>query len=440
MRLNYRRTFLVGSAFLGVQVLFAVYSAYVPIFLQSGRPDFTAASPVAGGFAFGATLTGFLVALDNLTAILMLPLIGVLSDATVSRMGKRKPYILAGAPVTALAFAALPLTLDRAVWVFMLAMVLMILAVNVIRTPIMALMPDITPAPLRTQANGVINLMGGIGAAVGFLVGGLLYRHSPSAPFFFGASMLLVGCLLVVALLPVSAGSVVHEAHGFRQQLRAEARNQIASLYHDLRLARHGSDRSLVYLLATIFCLFLASSALTVFFTSFAVVNLGTAPGQAAQLLTLFALAVTVFALPAGLLGTRIGGKRAIQGGLVIFLAATLPMTIVTSPLLIGALLVAGGAGWALIIVNALPLVLDSAPAGQFERVGAYTGMYFLATQSAEAAGPVLAGRLLDLGGRDYRLIFAYTSIAVVAALTMLVRVRPGAAHQEITAAPVREP
>lgn len=437
MRLDYRRIVLVGSAFLGVQVLFAIYSAYIPIFLQSGSPDFAAAPPVAGGFAFGATLTGLLMALDNLAAILILPLIGVLSDATVSRMGKRKPYILVGAPLTAAAFAALPLALGKPVWVFMCALVLMILAVNVIRTPIMALMPDITPAQLRSQANGVINLMGGIGAAAGLLVGGLLYHYSPRAPFFFGAAMVLLGSLLVVALLAVPADRVARNSEGFWQQVRAAVRKQAVTA--GLRAAGRGADHSFAYLLATIFCVFLASSALTVFFTSYAVVTLRITAGQAAQLLALFALTVTVFAVPAGLLGTRVGGKPAIRAGLVLFVVATIPMAIRTSLLEIGALLVVAGAGWALIVVNALPLVLDHAPRGQSEQVGAATGMYFLATQAAEVLGPLLAGRWLDLSGRDYRFIFAYTAIAVVAAVMMLERVHPGEPHRETGDVPIRE-
>lgn len=198
MRLNYRRTFLLGFAFLGIQILFAIYNAYVPIFLQSGRPDFVEADPVPGGFGLGATLTGFIMTLDNLAAILILPYVGALSDITISRWGKRKPYIIIGAPLTAIAFAAIPLMLGASLPLFMLVVIIMILAVDVFRTPVISLMPDITPSPLRSQANGVINLMGGVGATIAFVIGGMLYSQSPAGPFFFAAAAMLVACMIVV--------------------------------------------------------------------------------------------------------------------------------------------------------------------------------------------------------------------------------------------------
>lgn len=429
MRLNYGRTFLLGFAFLGVQVMFSIYNAYVPIFLQSGRDDFVQSSPVAGGFALGATLTGFIMTIDNLAAILILPYIGALSDATAGRLGKRKPYILLGAPIAALGFAVIPLMLGRALPLFMLAIVLMVLAADVIRTPIISLMPDITPSPLRSQANGIINLMGGMGAVLAFLVGGALYRQSAGAPFFLGAVVLLAGCLLVVVALPVPATS--GEGGGrLWDQIRAAARSQDSGFFRDLRAAALDGDRSLLYLLSAIFCWFLAYSALTVFFTSFATDSLRVERGQEAQLLTFFALSIVVFAFPAGLLGGRVGRKPVIMAGLAIF-ALALSVTGRLSDLnMIRGLLVLGGAGWALIVVNSLPMVLDSAPPDRPERLGAYTGLYYMASQSAEVAGPVLVGGFLDLTGRDYRLIFVYTLVVLVAALALMLPVRRGEGRQ----------
>jgi Na+/melibiose symporter-like transporter len=222
MHLDYPRTFLLGCAFFGVQVLFAIYNAYVPIFLQSGRSDFQTAGLVIEGFQLSAALTGVVMTLDNLAALLILPIIGALSDATSSPLGKRKPYILAGAPVAAFAFALIPLMLSQPLALFMLVVVLFILAVDVIRTPIIALMPDITPSPLRSQANGVINLMGGLGAVVAFLVAGELYRRSATAPFLFGGAVLFIGCVLVVAVVPVPA-----------QKDTAQGRNRIGRWLRD---------------------------------------------------------------------------------------------------------------------------------------------------------------------------------------------------------------
>ncbi|NJN36483.1 MAG: MFS transporter [Nitrospiraceae bacterium] len=172
MRLNYPRTFLLSLAFFGLQVLFGVYNSYMPLLLQSGRPDFEQAAPVAGGFGLSAATTGFVMSLENLAAILILPFIGAISDSTASRLGRRKPFLLVGAPITALCFALLPLLLNQPLPLFMLVAFLFIIFVDVIRTPLIALMPDVTPSALRSEANGVVNLMGGVGGVLAFVVGG----------------------------------------------------------------------------------------------------------------------------------------------------------------------------------------------------------------------------------------------------------------------------
>lgn len=315
MRLRYGRTVLLGLAFLGVQTLFGIYNAYVPIFLQSGRPDFSDAGAVAGGFSLGAALTGLIMTFDNLAAILILPYIGALSDATSSRMGKRKPYILFGAPITAAAFAVIPLLLGQPLPLFILAIIVMALAVDVIRTPIIALMPDITPSPLRSQANGIIYTMGGIGGMIALLVGGALYRQSSVTPFFLGAATLLIGCLLVVALLPVpiEAGAG-HNKPTLLPQIDHTARDRESGVFQHLRMIWRDSDRSMLFLLAAIFCWFLAFSVLTVFFTSFATVSLQVERGQESQLLAFFSLAIIIFSLPSGLIGGWVASGRSWVG------------------------------------------------------------------------------------------------------------------------------
>ena len=436
MRLNYPRLFLLSLAFLGIQVLFAIYNAYVPVFLQSGRSDFIEDSPVDGGFGLGTTITGFIMTLDNLAAIFILPYIGALSDATVSRLGKRKPYILIGAPIAAVGFASIPFMLGMPLLAFMFAVIITILAIDVIRTPVISLMPDITPSPLRSQANGIINLMGGVGAVIAFLIGGALYRQSAISPFIFAGVVLFAGCMLVVALLPIPAEQrrTTRESGNLWQQVRRATQSQESNILHDIQAVRQDHEYSILFLLGATFCWFLAYSALTVFFTSFAIVSLGVPRGDEAQLLTFFALSIVVTAFPSGILGTRIGRKRVIWLGLSMFAVALLCIGVSSNLMLIRVLLVIGGAGWAFVVVNSFPMVLDCAPAERAERLGVYTGLYYLASQSAEVIGPVLVGGFLDLTGRNYRLIFVYTLVVLVAALILMSRVQRG----ESTVTPLR--
>ncbi|MFV9506053.1 MAG: MFS transporter [Oscillochloridaceae bacterium umkhey_bin13] len=429
MRLNYGRTFLIGSAFLGLQVLFAIYNAYMPLFLQSGRPGFAEQTAIEGGFGLGTTLTGFIMSLENLAALLILPLIGALSDNTASRFGRRKPYLIVGVPLTAAAFIALPLLLGQPLWLFMLVTMIFVVGVDVIRTPIISLMPDVTPSPLRSQANGIINLMGGIGAVIAFLVGGTLFRTSPVAPFVFGGLALMIGCALVVFLVPTpSTAGLPRPPGGLGGLLRAALDDPEAGLRANLRaVAREGGGSALYLLLAIVF-LFLNFSALTVFFTSFATDTLGVPRGEEAILLAWFSLAIVVCALPAGLLSGRIGRRRAMFIGAAVLIVALTAIGFSSDLPLIRVLLVFAGAGWSMIAVNALPMVLDCAPRDGIERIGAYTGIYFIATQTAEVLGPTLLGILLDLTGRDFRLIFAYGVTVLIIGSLLLTRVKRGEA------------
>ncbi len=432
MRLNYGRTLLIGFAFFGLQVLFGVYNAYVPILLQSGRPDFGQAQPIAGGYGLSATFTGFIMTLDNLAAIIILPVIGALSDVTRSRWGKRKPYILLGAPLTAAAFAAIPFALGQPLWVFMLVVIAMILAADLFRTPAVALMPDLTPSPLRSQANGIINLMGGIGATLAFLVGGALADIQISYPFLFGAAMLFAATLLVLFFVPVPADQRAVPAHAREQgsslqRVRSAMRAQEGgNILDDIGAVARDREPSTRCLLLAIFFWFLAYSALTVFFTSFAVVTLGLSRGQAALLLAFFSLTIVVCALPAGLVGARVGRRRAIMIGLAVFAVALGIVGVLINLLLIRVFLVMAGAGWSLVVVNSLPMVLDSAP---MDRVGAYTGLYYLGSQTAEVVGPLLVGALLDLFGRNYRLVSGFSMVVVIIALVFMRQVRRGEAQ-----------
>ena len=175
MKLDWKKTFFIGFGFFGISVIWQLYNSFVPIFLQAGRPDFEAD---VAGFGLSATTTGVIMGLDNFAAIFILPLIGVWSDRVRTPIGRRYPFILTAAPVAAVAFILMPIaagmieqsgSVAANLPVFVLFIIgagLMLLAMAVLRTPVISLMPDLTPSPLRSKANGVINFMGGVGVLV----------------------------------------------------------------------------------------------------------------------------------------------------------------------------------------------------------------------------------------------------------------------------------
>jgi hypothetical protein len=158
-RFGFGKIWVLGFGFLGISLLWSVYDDFVPVLLQAGRPDFSKGAGVAG-FGLGTGTTGFVMGLDNLAALFILPYVGGLSDRIRTRWGRRKPFILIGAPIAAIAFAAAPLTLGKPLGLFMASLFVTLLAMDLFRTPVVALMPDLTPPSLRSPANGIINLWG----------------------------------------------------------------------------------------------------------------------------------------------------------------------------------------------------------------------------------------------------------------------------------------
>lgn len=409
-RFSYARTLLLGFGFFGISILWGIYNAQVPIFLQAGRADFTEGATIAG-YGFSTALTGFIMSLDNIAALIILPYIGALSDRTRTRIGRRKPYILIGAPLAALAFCAIPLLAGAPLALFMLAVGGTLLAMDFFRTPVIALMPDLIPSPQRSQANGVINLMGGLGAVLAFLVGGRLFDYAPWASFAFGALLMLAASATVLIFI--------------REPAVPEAAEDEVGLTAALRGVARDPDRSAIALLSAIFCWFLAYSALEVFWTSFATNELGTSAGQATQLLAFFSLAIVIFAVPSGLVGARLGRKRTIIGGLLGFAATLLWGSTLNTPDLAPVMLVLAGVAWSLILVNSLPMVVDLAPAAQ---LGAYTGMYYIASMLASIVGPTLVGTIIGWAGNSYRVGFIYGPITLLLALGCMLAVRRGEA------------
>lgn len=413
MKFSYWRILLLGSGFMGVTLLWGIYNAYVPIFLQAGRPDYSTTAGVAG-FGLSAGLTGFIMTLDNIAALFILPFIGALSDRTRTRIGRRKPYIILGAPLALIGFIALPLFVGNSLGFFMGSIFLTLLAMDLFRTPVISLMGDITPSPKRSQANGMINLMGGIGGVLAFLIGGYLFKVSTAAPFYFGGVAMLAGCAVVVAFIREPAPE------------EAEPGDEKPSIIKSIKAVAKDGDRSARFLLGAIFFWFLGYGALEVFFTSFAVNRLQIDSGEATMLLAYFSLAIVGFSPASGWLGFRFGRKKVIQIGIIAFALLLFYGYTISSTMEAKIMLPLCGISWSLILVNSLPMVMDMAPKNH---LGVFTGLYYLASQFSAIVGPVLAGFAIQLFANDYRVAFIYGAVTLVVAYQFLRFVTRGEFH-----------
>ncbi|RME50536.1 MAG: MFS transporter [Caldilineae bacterium] len=432
-KMNYGKVFLLGFGFLGISLLWAVYNAYVPIFLQAGNPNLplTDAARAVSGFGLPAVVTGFIMSLDNIAAVFIQPWIGVQSDRTRTRFGRRIPYILVGAPITVAGFIAIPFAvrlippelsgqLSRLTVPFALlmgALVVTLLAAAIYRTPAIALMPDIVPSRFRSQANGIINLMGGLGVVIGLFAGGWLFDRDITLPFVVGGVLVLVSSAIVVAFIkePPAAHQPPPEAQ--------------PGLLDNLRHVWRDEDRSVFNLLLAIFAWFLAYNALETFFTSYATFELGVTTGRASQLFTIAGGVFILFAVPAGYIAGRIGRKRTILGGLGGFVLGVVMILLLNNLTVVIVALVIVGASWALVNINSLPMVVDSVSQ---EQLGAYTGLYYFASMSAAIIGPIAIGQVIDWLG--YPAMFLASAVALGTAAWLLSRVTRGEALPEAPA------
>jgi Na+/melibiose symporter-like transporter len=405
MRLDYRKTFLIGFGFFASSIAWSLYNSLVPLMLEQR-------------FLLGTAIIGVIMTIDNIFGVVFQPLVGMLSDRTHTRIGKRMPWIAVGIPLCAIAFYFIPRAST------LIGMMSVIIGFNFImslwRSPVVSLMPDVTPAPLRSKANGIINLMGGIGSIVAFLVGGILadLNENLHAPFILGSGVMLfaLAMLLLFVREPDSRMGIT---------VVGEERSAISGkTRHAIKDWQPGEKRSLTFLLLAIFFWFCGYNAVETFFTLYATNTLGVTAGKATQLLTMFSLAFVAFALPSGIIAGRIGRRKVIVAGLIGMVIVFLPMLYIQNILAVQGLLLLGGFFWACININSLPMVVEMATK---DRIGSFTGYYYFFSFSAAIASPILFGIIRDLT-QNYATLFIYSVIAFAVALGCILFVRHGEA------------
>ena len=413
MKFNIGKTFLLGLGFFGVSVIWSVYNAFVPIFL-------------ADRFLMAAGFIGFFMTLDNIAAMFIQPAVGAWSDRLRTRIGRRMPFILVGAPIGAAAFILLPIS--QSLFVFFLAATLLLLSMAIWRTPIVALMPDITPSKYRSQANGIINFMGGIGAIIAFLGGAALYEKNPNYPFWLGAGLVALSAILVLIFIkePKEYTESSEETPGFKDSIQMILQDE---------------DKSAVRILLAIFFWFIAYNGIEAFFTLYGKNHLGIPESDAARLLGQLSLLFVLFSIPSGYIGAAVGRRKTIMAGILLMAVCTalmfflpidtLNILIAELPVLgkipvIGIILMAAGIGWASINVNSLPMVVDMT---EPERVGTYTGLYYLFSTFAAILGPIVYGLIIQFSGGAYSLLMLISPIFLVLALISISGVTKGEAE-----------
>ena len=422
MKLNTKRTVLIGFAFLSICAFWQMYDNLVPLILTNT-------------FHIDKTISGAIMAADNVLALFLLPLFGGLSDRCGSRLGRRRPFILFGTLAAVVLMLGLPLIADSyhaqaapfKLYLFIALLGCLLVAMGTYRSPAVALMPDVTPKPLRSKANAIINLMGSIGGIVYLIITTFLYKTKSETYISYFPLFAIVGGIMLAALLVVML--LVDEPKLAAQQRAYEEKHPEDNLAQQTISGEElppEVKRSLAFLLASIALWFISYNGVTTWFSVYAQNTWGMSLGQANTCVTIATAGAIVSYIPIGVVASRVGRRRTIRAGVLMLTTCFATAFVYTmlsdtfSPLLY-ALFILLGVGWASINVNSLPMVVEMCRSAD---VGKFTGLYYTFSMSAQIVTPIVAGWLLD--HVSSKALFPYAAIFSLAAFLTMGMVKHG--------------
>ena len=424
MKLNYRRTFLIGLAFLSICSFWQMYDNIIPLILQNT-------------FGIGETITGAIMAADNVLALFLLPVFGAISDRVDTKFGKRMPFI-AGGTVLAVIFLMILPAADRSenLILFVVTLFALLVSMGLYRSPAVALMPDLTPNKLRSKGNAVINLMGAVGGVYTLIMIKLLVgkgERPDYTPLFVSVAALMViavGILVITIQEKKVKTKVDAEVKAYEEKtgVVVETEDTVEKEEEEPKAAMLKEvKRSMIFLLASIFLWFTAYNAVSTAFSRYTKVVWKLEAGGFADCLMVATVAAILSYIPIGNISSKIGRKKTIMGGVVlmsvcyfaaIFAGAYHPLINVAFAVI--------GVGWAAINVNSYPMIVEMSKGCD---IGKFTGTYYTFSMTAQIFTPVLSGFLLE--NVSYRTLFPYAFIFSVLAFCTMTQVQHGDARPD---------
>lgn len=429
MKLNYKRTVLIGFAFMAILAFWQFYDQVIPYILEE---KFKLDTPVANAF----------MAVDNVLAVFMLPLFGKLSDKTHTRLGKRTPYILYGTIGSVILLCVLAFFESRVnFWVFIITLMALLVVMATYRSPAVAYMPDVTEKPLRSKGNAVINLVGYVGGIFATVLMMFMLKsetvtingeekkvyasdQSFTPVFLIIAAFMLVAVLIMV--LTVKENKILAETKIAEEEQKTEKGTKLSK----------SVVTSLVLILASVFLWFTAYNGVTTTFSRYCIKIWNIDLGASSMFLTVATVAAIAAFVPLGFLSSKIGRKKAVLFGIVImtFCYAVAIFvdkeTATNNPWLMYVMFGIIGIGWASINVNSFPMVVEMCTGSD---VGKYTGVYYTFSMAAQIVTPVLSGLFIKWWG--YEILFPYAVFFSVASFITMSFVRHGDSRPDKKAA-----
>ncbi|MBR2044444.1 MAG: MFS transporter [Clostridia bacterium] len=410
MKLNYKRTVLIGLAFMSILAFWQFYDQVIPYLLE-----YT--------FNLNTFAANAIMSIDNILAIFMLPLFGAISDRTKTRLGKRTPYILFGTVIaSALLIVLGVLEEQKNFWGFIIVLMAILVTMAVYRTPAVAYMPDVTEKPLRSKANAIINLVGYIGGIFSTVLMMFMLKsekNEAGESVYTSNQSFLPVFIIVAAFMLISVLVMVFTVNENKLLKETNIQDETEPEENKGKKMEKPVLKSLIFILASVFLWFMAYNGVTTAFSRYCVsvlkVDLST---SSSWLLTATIAAIIAF-VPLGFLSSRLGRKATVLIGVAVMTVCYLAAFFIRVPTpVMYVILAVIGIGWAAINVNSFPMVVEMSSGAD---VGKYTGIYYTFSMAAQITTPLLSGLIIDNSSFGYLTLFPYAVIfSALSFITML--------------------
>ncbi len=414
MKLDTKRTLLIGFSFLAISAFWQMYDNVIPLILKYF-------------FHIGDTLSGAIMAMDNVFALIMLPIFGAWSDKVATKRGKRTPFILVGTILSVIFMMLLPISANgRSLTFFIGALFMTLISMSIYRSPAVSLMPDVTPKPLRSKGNAIINLMGALGiiAVLGLTMVLTGKGETPSyIPLFAAVAAIMVAALLVLLFMVDE-----NKFRGEREELEKQWGIEDEPEEVDEKGQTHENPlppeikRSLRFLLLSVALWYMSYNAVTTAFSKYATAMWGMEGGSYAGAMMVASIGALLSFIPVGILSGKIGRKKVVLFGVTALTVAWASAFFFTEPSpLIKVVFLLVGIGWAAINVNSYPMVVEMCKGSD---IGKFTGMYYTFAMAAQVLTPIFSGFFLEHMG--YGSLFPYAAIFAALAFGTMTMVKHG--------------
>jgi len=396
MKLNYKRTVLIGLAFMSILAFWQFYDQVIPYLLENI-------------FGLGTFAANAIMSVDNVLAIFMLPLFGAISDRTKTRLGKRTPYILFGTLAAVCLLTVLGIfTENRSFWGFIITLMALLVTMAIYRTPAVAYMPDVTEKPLRSKANAIINLVGYIGGIFATVVMMFMLKSdtNDAGESVYSADQPFMPVFLVIAVFMLVTVLIMVFAVNENKLLRETNIKDEEEIKTVGGKMRKDVFCSLVLILVSVFLWFMAYNAVTTAFSRYCVAIWGADLGTSSSYLLVATISAIISFVPLGFLSSAVGRKKTILIGITLMTVCyAVAITITSQTPVMYLIFGLVGIGWAAINVNSFPMVVEMSSGSD---VGKYTGFYYTFSMAAQITTPLLSGFIIDNLGLGYKVLFPY--------------------------------